>query len=105
MIFRTFIAPVLAAMTAIQPVAAVQEVPTGFEFLTDSTEGDLYFGKPMARSGPVSYIKVFIIEADGTTKSWVSTFNCSSVTYKNGDTWKPVNPESVGIEWFKAACK
>ena len=105
MIFRTLIAPAFAALTALQPVGAVQEVPAGFEFLTDSTKGDLYFGKPMARSGSISFIKMFTIQADGSTEEWVSTFNCSNRTYKSDDTWKPVNPESVGIEWFKAACK
>ena len=47
---------------------------------------------------------MFIIQGDGTTESFVSTFNCSNVTYKFGDDWKAVNPESVGSEWFKAAC-
>ena len=105
MIFRTFIAPVFAAMTAIQPVSAMQQVPAGFEFLTDSTKGDLYFGKPMARSGPISFIKMFTIQADGSTEEWVSTFNCTDRTYKSDNTWKPVNMKSVGSEWLKAACK
>ena len=105
MIFRTLIAPAFAAMTAIQPVTAMQQVPAGFEFITDSTEGDLYFGKPMARSGDISFIKMFTIQADGSTESWISTFNCSNRTHKSSTGWKPVSPESVGIEWLKAACK
>lgn len=105
MIFRTFIAPVFAAMTAIQPVSAMQQVPAGFQFLTDSTDGDLYFGKPMARSGDISWIKMFTIQADGTTEQWTSTFNCSNTTYKSSEGWRPVNPQTVGIEWFKAACR
>ena len=91
-------------MTAIQPVTAMEQVPAGFQFITDSTDGDLYFGKPIARSGDVSFIKMFTIQADGKTDSFVSTFNCSNATYKSGDNWKPVNPQSVGIEWLKAAC-
>ena len=43
MFFRTFIAPAFVAMTAIQPVAAIQQIPAGFQFITDSTEGDLYW--------------------------------------------------------------
>ena len=91
-------------MTAIQPVAAIQQVPAGFQFITDSTEGDLYFGKPMARSGDISFIKMFVIESEGETESFVTTFNCSNATYKSGDGWEPVSPQSVGDEWFKAAC-
>ena len=106
MIFRTLIAPAFAAMTAIQPVSAMQQVPAGFAFINNSDEGDLYFGKPIARSGQLSFIQMYTIQADGTTSQFTSTFDCGNTTYKSGDgTWKPVNPQTVGIDWFTTACR
>ena len=106
MIFRTFIAPVFAAMTALQPAIATQQVPPGFQYINDSDDGDLYFIKQVARSGDVAFAQIFIIEPNGETGTFVHEFNCKTNQYRKRTTktWVPINPKTVGTDWAKFAC-
>ena len=106
MIFRTFIAPVFAAMTALQPAIATQQVPPGFTYANGSDEGDLYFIKKVAESGDSSFVQMFHIEPNGETGMWVTEFNCASSQYRGGKSkqWQELVPNSVGTDWLKAAC-
>ena len=106
MIFRTLIAPAFAAMTAIQPVTAMPQIPNGYEFINDASDGELYFGKsPAMRHKDLAFLRVFSVEPDGTTHEWTQVMNCKNKTYQSeNDGWEPIDPKTVGIDWFVFAC-
>ena len=106
MIFRTFIAPAFALMSALQPVGAVQQVPNGFSYINAANDGSLYFGKRVAKAGTHAFMQMFEIEPDGSVDQWTATFDCSNNTFEVGpNEWEPLDPNSVGQQWFNAACK
>ena len=104
MIFRTLIAPAFAAMSALQPVAAMQQVPAGFAYVNNSDEGDLYFIKQVAKSGDLQFTQIHAIAPDGDAYTVTYTFNCATRQYKSGDQWKSPNPNTVGVEWMDQSC-
>ena len=104
MIFRTLIAPAFAAMSALQPVAAMQQVPAGFAYVNNSDDGDLYFIKQVAKSGDLQFTQIHTIAPDGEAYTVTYTFNCATRRYKNGDQWLPSKPNSVGSVWMNESC-
>ena len=104
--YSTFIAPVLALMSAIQPVGAVTQVPEGYGYITTANDQEMYFGKVVARSGDIAFMKVFRLEPSGEQGGWLGQYNCADNTWEDGEgNWQPVNPETVGAEIYKHACK
>ena len=104
--YSTFIAPVLALMSAIQPVSAVPQVPAGYRYITTASDQEMYFGKVVARSGDIAFMQIFTLEPSGEQGGWLGQYNCADNTWEDGEgSWLPVDPETVGAEIYKYACK
>ena len=107
MIFRTFIATAFALMSAFQPVSAVATVPSGFQYIVTNADDELVFGKVLARSGDVSIMNVYIVDANGVGENgWTTGYNCADKTWQssNGE-WKTFVPGSIGEDLLEAACR
>lgn len=88
-----------------QPVKAVPQVPAGLEYIISSDKDEMFFGKVVARSGNISYVKMFSIEEDGTEHKWVESYNCADETYEAGEgDWEAIMPNTIATYVLKAAC-
>ena len=88
-----------------QPVKAVPQVPAGFEYITSSDDDEMFFGKVVARSGDISYLKTFSVEENGTEHQWVESYNCADESFKNDEgNWEAIMPNTVGTLLLEAAC-
>ena len=107
MIFRTFIAPAFALMSAFQPVSAVATVPSGFQYIVTSADEELYFGKVLARSGDVSIMNIYIVDANGVGENgWTTGYNCADQTWQSSSgEWETTVPGSISEDLLEAACR
>lgn len=95
-------------MTALQPVAAMSEVPQGFEYLNQGVDETLYFGKVKAKQGDLSFYTTYVIPSATNKKPYMHTYimNCKTKQYKSLDgAWKSIGTNSVGQDWINAACR
>ena len=90
--------------------AAPAPAPSQWDYIVDSEDGALYFGRNIRTYEGMTFIDMKT-EADpagrnGDEYSWTSVFRCDAKTFKSvsGD-WEPVQTDTVGEEWMKYACK
>ena len=113
--FTTFLAPAVAAVLLLTPMAekptqAAAQTPVDdkWEFITDANDGTLYFGGPITRVGNTAVLLIKSVNdpelPPGEEDQFRVAFNCANRTYKETNRWEPVVEKTVGDHWFRHAC-
>lgn len=97
---------------AIPSYAQAKPAPasTRWEYIVDSADGTLYFGKDIKTFDGITFMRTKH-EADpdgrnGDDYAWIQPYRCDAKLWKtSAGTWETVDPGTVGEELMKFACK
>ena len=97
----------LLALALMSPLPAAAE--SAWTFLTDSSDGTLYFGRNIRNYEGITFIQIKTEEDprgnNGDNHSWNQAFNCKNKTWRQkGKGFVPVKEGKVAYEWVKYAC-
>ena len=101
-------AALIAALAFTAPAPA--QAQSQWQYIVDAADGTLYFGKDIKTFDGITFMRTKS-EADsggrnGDDYSWIQPYRCDQKTWKSSDgTWKTVDPDTVGEELMKFACK
>ena len=122
--FLPLLAPAFAFTLAVAPDAfvssahttpplaervAAADVSDEWEFITDSSDGTLYFGGPVTRVGNTAVLQIKAVNDPerpaGEEHQFTTAFNCAKNTIKESDgKWDDFLDNTVGSVWLRHAC-
>ena len=90
---------VLATTTSVA-MGAAQVIGSDFQYINYADDGTSYFAKVVAQEGATIVLRMKKVTEQGEQDLWNIAVHCSEGTIE-GD---PVEPETVGEDWFNYAC-
>ena len=100
------------ALLATAPKAEAQsysKVADRWEFITDASDGTLYFGGPVTKVGNTAVLLIKSVNdpelPPGEEDKFRIAFNCANRTVKREKGWEGIGDNKmVGYSWFEHAC-